>query len=78
MNIVSKMSQQTIVDAFKIAFITKSKKGNNIFTKEERQLCYSFLHVSQDPTTSTNLRSITFWDRIHEHYNQNQHVCGVE
>ncbi len=78
MNIVSKISQQIIVDAYKIAFIMKNKKGNNFVTKEERQFCYSFLHVSQDPTTSTNLRLITFWNQIHVHYNQNQHACGVE
>jgi uncharacterized protein YjiK len=70
MNIVSKMSQQTIVDAPKIASVMKNKKGNNFVIEEERQFCCNFFHVSQDPTTCIDLRSIAFWDQIHEHYNQ--------
>jgi hypothetical protein len=72
------MSQQTIVNVFETTFVTKIKKENNFVTKEEKQLCCSFLHVSQDPTTGTDLRWIAFWDQIYEQYNQNQHVCGVE
>jgi hypothetical protein len=55
----------------------KNKKGNNFVKEEEKQLCCNFFHVSQDPTTGTDLRSIAFWDQIHEHYNQNQHVLRV-
>jgi hypothetical protein len=35
-NIVSKMSQQTIVDVLKTSSITKSKKVNNFVVDEER------------------------------------------
>jgi hypothetical protein len=54
MNIVSKMPQQTIVDASEIASITKIKKGKNVVIEEERQLCCIFFHVSQDPTIGIN------------------------
>ncbi len=36
MNIVDKMSQQTIVDVFKTSSTTKSKKGKNFVAWEER------------------------------------------
>jgi len=72
------MSYQSTVNAFETTSATKNKKGKNFVVKEEKQLCWNFFHVSQDPTTSTNQRSTKFWDQIHELYNQNWPTCGAK
>jgi uncharacterized protein YjiK len=50
MNIINEMPQQTTIDASEIASVTKN---NNFVIEEDRQLCCSFFHVSQDTTTSS-------------------------
>ena len=47
---------------------SKAKKGKNFSSEEERQLCRSFLHVSQDPIAGNGQRAGAFWDRITRHY----------
>lgn len=69
-NIVNKMSQQIIANAFEIISTTKDKKGKNFVVKEERQLYCNFLYVSQDSTTRIGQILITFWDQVCEYYNQ--------
>jgi hypothetical protein len=72
------MSQQITTNVSETTSTTKNKKGKNLVVKGERQIYCSFLHVSQDPTTSISQISITFWDRVCEHYNQNQLACKVK
>ena len=48
--------------------LSKAKKGRNFSSEEERQLCRSFLHVSQDPIAGNGQRAGAFWDRIARHY----------
>ena len=48
--------------------VSKAKKGRNFSSEEERQLCRSFLHVSQDPIAGNGQRAGAFWDRIARHY----------
>ena len=48
----------------------KTKKGKNFGAKEERLLCRSFLHVSQDPIVGNGQCSTAFWERITKHFNQ--------
>ncbi|KAH9541006.1 hypothetical protein CY35_14G036600, partial [Sphagnum magellanicum] len=50
----------------------KKRKGKNFCAEEERQLCRSFLAVSQDPIPGNGRRTPAFWDRIHEHYTKNK------
>ena len=53
----------------------KTKKGKNFSAEEERLLCCSFLHVSQDPIAGNGQRSTAFWKRITKHFNQVK-PCG--
>lgn len=48
----------------------KPKKGRNFTPEEERQLCRSFLHVSQDPCVGNGQRKDAFWERITVHFNE--------
>ena len=52
--------------------ISKGKKGRNFSSEEERQLCRSFLHVSQDPIAGIGQRTRAFWDRIAKHYQEHK------
>ena len=47
----------------------KEKKGKNFNNEEERILCHSFLHVSQDPISRNGQCNMAFWERITRHYN---------
>ncbi|KAG0572072.1 hypothetical protein KC19_VG065600 [Ceratodon purpureus] len=47
----------------------KPKKGRNFTPEEERQLCRSFLHISQDPCVGNGQRKDAFWERITVHFN---------
>jgi hypothetical protein len=51
---------------------SKAKKGKNFSSEEERQLCRSFLHVSQDPIAGNGQRAGAFWDRIARHYQEHK------
>ena len=48
----------------------KTKKGKNFSAEEERLLCHSFLHVSQDPIAGNGQCSTAFWECITKHFNQ--------
>ena len=48
----------------------ETKKGKNFNAEEERLLCRSFVHVSQDPIAGNGQRSTAFWERITKHFNQ--------
>ena len=50
----------------------KGKKGKNFNSEEERILCRSFLHVSQDPISGIGQRNTAFWERITRHYNDSK------
>ncbi len=78
MNIVSKMSQQTIVNAFEINSLTKNKKGNNFVTYIGGEIILFQFFSCFTTHKGIDMKSIAFWDQIHEHYTQNQHACGVE
>ena len=54
----------------------RAKKGKNFTEEEEKQLCVSFLHVSQDPKQGTGQKSVNFWRRITEHYNAHKPKDG--
>jgi hypothetical protein len=47
----------------------KARKGKNFSPDEERQLCRSCLHISQDPIIGNGQHSTAFWERILKHYN---------
>jgi hypothetical protein len=47
----------------------KVRKGKNFSPEEERQLCRSCLHISQDPISGNGQHSTAFWERILKHYN---------
>ena len=51
---------------------SKARKGKNFSSEEERQLCRSFLHVSQDPIAGNRQRAGAFWDRIARHYQEHK------
>ena len=52
--------------------VSKAKKGKNFSSEEERQLCRSFLHVSQDPIAGNGQRAGAFWERIARHYQEHK------
>lgn len=51
--------------------VVKPKKGRNFTTEEERLLCRSFLHISQDPCVGSGQKKEAFWERITTHFNEN-------
>ena len=51
---------------------SKGAKGNFFSQDEERQLCRSVLHVSQDPVVGNGQWATAFWERITKHYQGNQ------
>lgn len=59
-----------------VAAVGRAKKGKNFGENEEKQLCCSFLHISQDPKQGTGQKSENFWKRITEHYNTNKPEGG--
>jgi len=48
----------------------KKRKGKNFSISEDEQLCRSWLSISQDPVAGTGQKAATFWQRIHQHYNE--------
>jgi hypothetical protein len=56
----------------------RTRKGKNFSQDEERQLCRSFLHVSQDPINGNGQRATAFWERIWTHYKANRPIGGEE
>jgi hypothetical protein len=56
----------------------RGRKGKNFSTDEERQVCRSVLHISQDPIAGNGQRKEAFWECITTHYNQNKPIGGGE
>jgi hypothetical protein len=54
------------------------RKGKNFSSDEDRQVCRSILHVSQDPIAGNGQRKEAFWERITTHYNRNKPIGGGE
>ena len=52
--------------------LARARKGKKISQDEERQLCRSVLHVSQDLVVGNGQRATTFWERITKHYQENR------
>jgi hypothetical protein len=53
-----------------------ARKGKNFSSDEERQLCRSFLAISQDPIQGNGQKSAAFWERIANHYREHKPVGG--
>jgi len=47
----------------------KQKKGKKIVV-DEMQLCCLFFHVSQDLVINNGQKSVMFWDRLQNHFNE--------
>jgi hypothetical protein len=56
--------------------VSRARKGKNFSSDEERQLCRSFLAISQDPIQGNGQKSIAFWERIANHYREHKPVGG--
>jgi hypothetical protein len=56
--------------------MSRARKGKNFSSDEERQLCCSFLAISQDPIQGNGQKSAAFWDRIATHYREHKPVGG--
>jgi hypothetical protein len=46
-------------------------RGENFSPAEEKQLCISFLHISQDPIVGNAQRYGKLWDRVKNHFIDN-------
>ena len=53
-------------------------KGKSFSQEEERQLCRSVLHVSQDPIRGNGQRALAFWEKITMHYQENRPLGCAE
>jgi len=49
---------------------SKARKGKKNIVVQEQQLCCSFLHISQDSMIENGQKSTTFWDWVHNHFNE--------
>jgi hypothetical protein len=49
--------------------VTKVRKGKNFTVEEDKQLCRSFLSISQDPIVGNGQKSSSFWERVAKSYN---------
>ncbi|CAM6086529.1 unnamed protein product [Calypogeia fissa] len=43
--------------------------AQNFSNAKLKQLCYSWMQISQDPIVGSRQRNVTFWDRVAQHYN---------
>jgi hypothetical protein len=57
---------------FHVAAKPRTTKGKNFTDNEERQVCRSFLAISQDPITGVGQKATVFWDRVFVHYNHHK------
>jgi hypothetical protein len=55
---------------------SRAKKNKNFSIDEEREVCLSMLHISQDPCIGNGQRKDAFWQRIEAHYNSHKPVGG--
>jgi hypothetical protein len=49
--------------------VTKVRKGKNFTVEEDKQLCRSFLSISQDPIVGNGQKSSSFWEHVAKSYN---------
>jgi hypothetical protein len=68
----TKVSSKSQPATMATTMASKAKKVKNFSSEEERQLCRSFLHVSQDPIAGNGQRAGPFWDRIARHYQEHK------
>ena len=52
-------------------------RSRNFVQDEELQLCCSYLNISQDATIGIGKKSVTFWNRIIAHYDENRPDNGA-
>jgi len=52
--------------------LVRAQKGKIFFVGEERRLCRSYLHGSQDLFRGNGLHLLAKWERIASHYQENQ------
>ncbi|CAM6090693.1 unnamed protein product [Calypogeia fissa] len=53
-------------------------RGSNFATAELKQLCCSWMHISQDPIIGGGQQNLTFWDRVGKHYNDSRPAGSQE
>jgi hypothetical protein len=46
-----------------------SKRGKAFGSAEHKQLCFSYLEISEDPVVGMSQKNNGFWERVAEHYN---------
>ncbi|CAM6089814.1 unnamed protein product [Calypogeia fissa] len=49
-----------------------TSRRKNYTVGELKQLCFSVLHISQDPVVGAGQRSQAFWDRVTDHYEKSK------
>ena len=49
-------------------------KGQNFNQDDHRQLCRSWIHISQDAATGTNQKGDAFWVRVCKHFNESASI----
>jgi hypothetical protein len=49
----------------------QNKEKKNFIAKEDHQFCKSYFHVSQALVIDNGQKSIVFWERVQQHYNNN-------
>ncbi|CAM6089131.1 unnamed protein product [Calypogeia fissa] len=49
-----------------------TNRGKNYTVGELKQLCFSILHISQDPVVGAGQRSQAFWDQVTDHYEKSK------
>ncbi|CAM6098099.1 unnamed protein product [Calypogeia fissa] len=54
-----------------------AQRGKNFLPAELKQLCFSFLEISQDPCVGNGQRKDNFWELVSEHYDANK-PAGLE
>jgi hypothetical protein len=59
-----------VIEEFNVGTVVgKVRKGKNFVVQEDKQMCISFFHVSQDPITRNGQKNQAFWEQIVTYYN---------
>jgi hypothetical protein len=48
--------------------VTRVQKGKNFTIEEDKQLCCSFLSISQDPIVRNGQKPSSFWEHVAKSY----------
>jgi hypothetical protein len=65
-------------DMMAVSDLNRARQGKNFSCEEERQLCRSFLGISQDPIQGNGQRSTAFWKLVAQHYRQHKPLGGED